>query len=70
MESATAIGRKSGTRETGNEPAKWRIAHEPDAPTTCCGRPMESRFVRARDRLGQTLFVAVWRCPVCGRVAL
>jgi hypothetical protein len=69
MESATAMGRKSGTREEGNKSVKRLGPHAPDAPPSCCGRPMESRFARAHDRLGQPWFVAVWHCPVCKRVA-
>lgn len=36
----------------------------------CCGKPMEDRLAQARDRLGQLLFVAIWRCPTCKRVIL
>jgi hypothetical protein len=35
----------------------------------CCDRPMEQRFVHARDPFGETMFVAVWRCVICGRLA-
>jgi hypothetical protein len=69
MESATAIGRTIAAWEAGKESPKRPVPHQPDAPTTCCGRPMESRFARAHDRLGQPWFVAVWHCPVCKRVA-
>jgi rubrerythrin len=30
---------------------------------------MEPRLAQARDRYGQTMFVAVWRCPQCGRMS-
>jgi len=48
-----------------SRPIVWR---ERDKPPGCCGKLMEPRLARAHDRLGQTLFVAVWQCPVCGRV--
>jgi hypothetical protein len=67
MESVTAFGRTGETREAGKDFSKRPIPHEPVAPTTCCGRLMETRLARAHDRFGQTLFVAVWHCPVCGR---
>ena len=35
----------------------------------CCGRPMKPQLTQARDSLGQTFFVAIWRCESCGRVA-
>jgi hypothetical protein len=49
-----------------DRPAAWR---KQDVPPVCCGEPMEPRLARARHRLGQTLFVAVWQCRICGRVA-
>jgi hypothetical protein len=33
----------------------------------CCDEAMKPRLVHARDRQGQTVFVAVWHCPRCGR---
>jgi hypothetical protein len=52
--------------DTIRVPAQAR--HAPGEDPVCCGRPMESRLARAHDRSGQTLFVAVWQCPACGRV--
>jgi hypothetical protein len=49
-----------------DRPIGWR---ERDAPPVCCAQPMEPRLARAHDRLGQTVFVAVWQCLVCGRMA-
>ncbi len=49
-------------------PAPARLAAPGEDPI-CCGRPMESCLARAHDRLGHTVFVAVWQCPRCGRVA-
>jgi hypothetical protein len=40
---------------------------DPHAQAVCCGVAMEPRLARARDRLGQLVFVAVWRCTRCGR---
>jgi hypothetical protein len=37
---------------------------------TCCAGPMDQRLARARDRLGQLVFVGVWRCARCARVRL
>jgi hypothetical protein len=68
MTSTTAFGHKSERPEAGRESSKRPVAHEPVAPTTCCGRLMENRLVHAHDRFGQTVFVAVWHCPACGRV--
>ena len=42
---------------------------EPKGKTTCCGKPMTPHFGQARDRLGQVVFVAIWRCTTCRRVA-
>ena len=41
---------------------------EPEGSTTCCGKPMTPRFGQVRDRQGQVVFVATWRCSTCGRV--
>jgi hypothetical protein len=68
MQSETFIGSESGRSEPGREISRGRTRRDPNVPMTCCGRPMESRLAHARDRSGQTLFVAVWRCPVCERV--
>ncbi len=42
----------------------------PGGATVCCGKPMVERLMRARDRLGQLVFVAGWCCPKCGRTRL
>jgi hypothetical protein len=34
----------------------------------CCGKPLEPRLARMRDRRGEMIFVAVWCCRRCGRV--
>jgi hypothetical protein len=59
----------SGVNKGGPKPAPARVAAHPDPSEAlvCCGRPMEPRLTRARDRYGQTLFVAVWQCVRCGR---
>ena len=54
---------------SGQEISRPHACRERDTPPACCGHPMEPRLARAHDRLGQTLFVTVWQCPVCGRVA-
>ncbi len=41
---------------------------EQEASPRCCGQAMEPRLARMRDRDGEISFVAVWRCPRCGRV--
>ncbi len=41
---------------------------EQEASPRCCGQAMEPRLTRMRDREGEVSFVAVWRCPRCGRV--
>jgi len=55
------------------EPVKaptGQSAHpNPSGALVCCGQPMEPRLAQARDRYGQTMFVAVWRCPRCGRMS-
>jgi hypothetical protein len=70
MQTATVIGSQGAPRESNPEGDRGQPRRDPDVPVTCCGKPMESRLARAHDRSGQTLFVAVWHCPVCGRVAL
>lgn len=47
--------------------APAQLLAEPAGNRICCGEPMEPRLVQARDRDGQTTFVAVWRCSRCGR---
>ena len=41
-------------------------SRERDTPHECCGEPMEPQLARAHDRMGQTVFVAIWRCSKCG----
>jgi hypothetical protein len=41
----------------------------PGENPVCCAQPMNPRLAHARDGLGQELFVAVWQCQVCGRIA-
>jgi serine/threonine protein kinase len=41
-----------------------------DGPPACCGKPMTPRLSQARDRLGQIVFVAVWRCSTGDRVSI
>ena len=50
-------------------PAGGKVHPDPHGDMVCCGRPMEARLAHARDRFGQTMFVAVWRCLTCGRLA-
>jgi hypothetical protein len=52
--------------------ARTQVAGQsaPSETTICCGEPMGQRLGRARDRLGQLVFVAVWHCPKCGRTRL
>ncbi len=66
MRAATLIGPESRTGNPRRE--SERNQHDSGPPENCCGKPMERRFARAHDRLGQTLFVAVWHCPICERV--
>lgn len=68
MQSESFIGSGSGKSEPTREINRGRTCRDANVPITCCGRPMESRLARAHDGRGQTLFVAVWRCPVCERV--
>jgi hypothetical protein len=63
-----AIGPEGTQREPGGGNNRRRTRSGPDTPRTCCGKPMESRLARAHDRTGQTVFAAVWHCPVCERV--
>ena len=70
IQTATVIGSQRGERESGRGNGRGRTRSDPNTPRTCCGKPMESRLARAHDRSGQTLFVAVWHCPVCERVVL
>ncbi len=63
----TAIGYMTGAKGSGRESERRQARSDPDSPQTCCGAPMMSRFAHAHDRLGQTVFVAVWHCPVCNR---
>jgi hypothetical protein len=68
MQIAGSIGSESKERKSSWENDLRRARRGLDVPQVCCGRPMESRLARAHDRLGQTLFVAVWHCSVCERV--
>ena len=70
IQTATIIGSQRGARESSRESDRRQPRRDPNAPAICCGKPMESRLARAHDRSGQTLFVAVWHCPVCERVVL
>jgi len=54
-----------GSGQEISRPVAWR---ERDTPPVCCEKPMEPRLARAHDRLGGTLFVAVWQCPACRRI--
>jgi hypothetical protein len=44
-------------------------ASSPGENPVCCAQPMNLRLAHAHDRLGQKVFVAVWQCQACGRVA-
>jgi hypothetical protein len=61
----------SGTVERGagtiREPAE--PASPPGENPVCCVQPMNLRLVHSHDRVGQKVFVAVWQCQICGRVA-
>jgi hypothetical protein len=59
-------------RETGQGGTNPTLPATPiypdsDGNVVCWGKPMTPRFRHARDRDGQMLFVAVWRCSGCGR---
>jgi hypothetical protein len=64
---------QKASRNSPREPALVSVADkahpEPQTQLLCCGQPMEPRLAQARDRSGQTMFVAVWRCPRCGRIS-
>jgi hypothetical protein len=49
-------------------PSAPEIHPNPDGSVVCCGKPMAPQFRQARDRDGQMMFVAVWRCSGCGRI--
>ena len=34
----------------------------------CCGNFIEPRLAEIRCPNDPTLFIAVWRCPICGRI--
>jgi hypothetical protein len=66
-------GTKQKPTETGQGGAKPILPATPIPPDSdkslaCCGKPMAPQFRHARDRDGQMLFVAVWRCSGCGRI--
>ena len=54
----------------GSKPMLPAAAIHPDSSGSpaCCGKPMAPQFRHARDRDGQMLFVAVWRCSGCDRI--
>jgi hypothetical protein len=56
---------QGGTTPIPSAPA---IHPDPNGSVVCCGKPMASQFRHARDRDGQMMFVAVWRCSDCGRI--
>jgi len=60
----------SGAIQGGPKPATTGDKVHPDSARllACCGQPMEPRLAHALDRYGQAVFVAVWRCPACGRI--
>ena len=58
---------QGGTKPILSAPA---IHPNPDGSVVGCGKPMAPQFRQARDRSGQILFVAVWRCYCCGRNTL
>ena len=45
-------------------------AIDPEPQPSCCGKVMESRLAKVRDRRGETSFLAVWRCPLCNRITV
>lgn len=45
-------------------------ASSPGEDPACCTQPMKPHLAHTQDHMGKTVFVAVWRCQVCGRVAL
>jgi hypothetical protein len=45
-----------------------KAASDGSEQNICCGQPLELRLARIRDRQGDMIFVAVCRCPRCGRV--
>lgn len=58
-------GEVSGTAKEVSQPG---AGCKPGSPPICCGKPMEPRLARARDRSGEMLFVAVQQCSVCGGI--
>jgi hypothetical protein len=58
------------TGQGGTKPILSVTALHPDSSgsPTCCGKPMAPQFRHGRDRDGQMLFVAIWRCSGCGRI--
>ncbi len=67
LDSAAAMSCQDGSGDSRWRSSKGAGNSRSDSPPVCCNKPMESRFARAHDRLGQTVFVAVWHCPDCGR---
>jgi hypothetical protein len=58
------------TGQGGTKPilSASEIHPDSDESVVCCGKPMAPQFRHARDRDGQMMFVAVWRCSCCGRI--
>jgi hypothetical protein len=66
-----SAAKASGVNQDGPRPAATGVTAYPGPaePLPCCGKPMEPRLASARDRFGQTMFVAVWRCATCGQTS-
>ena len=41
---------------------------DPGVTRVCCGNLIEPRLAEIRCPNDPTLFIAVWRCPICGRI--
>ena len=53
-----------------NDSSRLVLPGDISATPRCCDKTMESRLAKMRNRLGEMIFVAVWRCPLGGRLAM
>ena len=58
----------AGHGSVAQDAAGYNVRLDPDLTRICCGSTIEPQLARLRERLGETLFVTVWRCPRCGRL--
>jgi len=61
---STIVSKGESRVKPAGAPAHAESTRAPE----CCGQAMEPRLVHARNRFGETIFVAVWRCLVCNRI--